>query len=84
MVDGKPEIIELQMDSGASHVMPSVVYYANGSTSVGKDALLHILDDPKHTVAGAKRFVGRPYESLIVQSLLSHFPYKLVPVHSVS
>jgi molecular chaperone DnaK len=46
---------------------------------VGRNAKGQLLFNPTQTVHGAKRLVGRAFDSAVVQSMLSHFPYDVVP-----
>ena len=46
---------------------------------VGHLARAQLLTNPRHTVYGAKRLVGRPFESDVVQDIRSKFAYEIVP-----
>ncbi|MEO0812416.1 MAG: Hsp70 family protein, partial [Myxococcota bacterium] len=46
---------------------------------VGTAAVERLIGDPRRTVFGAKRFIGREYDSPAVQKMLSRFPYRVVP-----
>ncbi len=82
MLEGKPRIIALHDQEGAPlgvRSVPSVVRYDGArNISVGHAALHGILDSPRSTIYGAKRFIGRPFDSLPVQRMLNKFPYRLI------
>ncbi|MEM6733734.1 MAG: Hsp70 family protein, partial [Myxococcota bacterium] len=81
LVDGSPVVVEVADAQGSiSRTLPSVVSYDDrGGAQVGKSALMGRADEPRRTVFGAKRFIGRDYESTVVQDMLSRFPYRIVP-----
>ena len=61
-------------------VIPSMVAQASsGDLLVGGPARDQAVTNPRGTVFGAKRLIGRPFESLAVQELRSAFPYDIVP-----
>lgn len=83
LIDGKPVVIDLR-DSGDMRAgvrsIPSVVAFdENSNSKVGTTALAQMATDPKRVVSGAKRFLGRQYDSPSVQKMLAHFPNKIVP-----
>ena len=60
-------------------VMPSVVWYrAADKAVVGHAARSQIIDDPRHTIFEAKRFLGRRYQSEYVARHREKFAYELV------
>jgi molecular chaperone DnaK len=74
---GQPYVIPTE---NQERTVPSVISFTkNGSILVGKPAKDQLCIDPKNTVYGAKRFIGRPFNSPIVQSLKGSFPYELIP-----
>jgi len=82
--DGKPVIIDLGdpdvPGTAGNRTLPSVVAYDDQDrVIVGSRAVQDLGRNPKRTVFGAKRFIGRTYESPAVQSMLSHFPYRIMP-----
>jgi molecular chaperone DnaK len=83
VVGGKPQIIDVRDENDhrpGVRSIPSVVAFAeNGSETVGLAALEGIASNPRQTIFGAKRFIGRTYDSPVVQSMLTRFPYKVVP-----
>ncbi len=59
--------------------LPSVVALsARGELLVGGVAKDQILTNPRNTIYGAKRLIGRPFQSRIVQELRDHFTYDIV------
>lgn len=82
-VDDKPTIInlaDLDLPTGSPRTLPSVVAYDDeGRTTVGTKAQDGLPRNPRRTIFGAKRFIGRTYDSAAVQSMLGRFPYKVVP-----
>ncbi|MEN9798905.1 MAG: hypothetical protein RL653_2601 [Pseudomonadota bacterium] len=61
-------------------VIPSTVAVsASGDVLVGGPARDQAVTNPRNTVFGAKRLIGRPYESTAVEELRGYFPYEIVP-----
>lgn len=83
VVEGKPVIVDLGDPDAATKggkTLPSIVgYETDGRIRIGERALEGLARNAKSTVFGAKRFIGRVYDSPAVQSMLSRFPYKVVP-----
>lgn len=62
-----------------SHVLPSVAWYhAPDKALVGHAARKQIIDDPRHTIFGAKRFMGRRYQSEFVARHRDRFAFDIV------
>jgi molecular chaperone DnaK len=62
-----------------SHILPSVVWYpGKDKFLVGVHARQQIIDDPKHTVFGSKRFLGRRFQSEFVSRHKDRFAFELV------
>jgi molecular chaperone DnaK len=60
-------------------MMPSVVWFhAAEKALVGHAARTQIIDDPRHTIFEAKRFLGRRYQSEYVAKHREHFAYELL------
>ncbi|HYG68911.1 MAG TPA: Hsp70 family protein, partial [Anaeromyxobacteraceae bacterium] len=60
--------------------IPSVVAFdAQGRLRVGHPARRQLLVNPRNTVYGSKRLVGRPFASPTVQSCRDRFAYEIVP-----
>ncbi|MFN0062673.1 MAG: Hsp70 family protein [Myxococcaceae bacterium] len=60
-------------------ILPSVVAVsAKGDLLVGGVAKDQMVTNPKNTIYGAKRLIGRKYESRVVQELRSYFTYDIV------
>jgi molecular chaperone DnaK len=74
--DGRPYVIPSR--EGHNTVPSIVALNARNRIVVGHLAKAQLLTNPKATVYGAKRLVGRPYESDAVQEIRSKFAYEIV------
>jgi len=74
--DGRPYVIPSR--EGYSTVPSIVAVNARGKVVVGHNARGQLLTSPKQTVYGAKRLVGRAYDSAAVQEFRQRFPYEIV------
>ena len=71
-------VAETLPDADGRHLLPSVVRYgAGGSTVVGDAALAAAHRDPLNTIASVKRLMGRGVED--VRRLGKNMPYDFVP-----
>ncbi|MCE9667957.1 Hsp70 family protein [Myxococcus stipitatus] len=62
-----------------SFTLPSVVWFhAKDKAIVGHAARRQIIDDPRHTVFGAKRFLGRRFQSEYVTQHKDKYAFELV------
>src|SRR5579862_1908986 len=60
-------------------ILPSVVALsAKGDLLVGGVAKDQMVTNPKNTIYGAKRLIGRKYNSKVVQDLKSYCNYEIV------
>ena len=60
-------------------ILPSVVAIsARGDLLVGGSAKDQMITNPKNTIWGAKRLIGRKYNSRLVQELRQYYPYDIV------
>ncbi|MBQ3275404.1 molecular chaperone DnaK [Candidatus Saccharibacteria bacterium] len=76
MVAGKPEVIT---NSEGDRTTPSVVAVTKkGDRLVGKVAQRQRVTNPKNTIYGIKRLIGRKYNDKEVQKDLDIMPYKIV------
>ncbi len=76
MVAGKPEVIT---NSEGDRTTPSVVAVTKkGERLVGKVAQRQRVTNPKNTIYGIKRLIGRKFEDKEVQHDLDISPYKIV------
>ncbi|MBQ9029317.1 molecular chaperone DnaK [Candidatus Saccharibacteria bacterium] len=76
MVAGKPEVIT---NAEGDRTTPSVVAVTKkGDRLVGKVAQRQRVTNPKNTIYGIKRLIGRKYEDKEVQHDLDIMPYKIV------
>jgi molecular chaperone DnaK len=74
--DGRPYVIPSR--EGYNTVPSIVALNSRHRVVVGHLAKAQLLTNPKATVYGAKRLVGRPFESDVVQELRSKFAYEIV------
>lgn len=73
VISASPEVIP---DEAGRQLLPSVVrYLADGSVSVGAEALAHASTDAKNTIFSAKRLIGRRSVDL---ANLPSLPYDIV------
>ena len=76
MVAGKPEVIT---NAEGDRTTPSVVAVTKkGERLVGKVAQRQRVTNPKNTIYGIKRLIGRKYSDKEVQRDLDIMPYKIV------
>jgi molecular chaperone DnaK len=75
--DGRPYVIPSR--EGYNTVPSIVALNSRNRIVVGHLARAQLLTNPRATVYGAKRLVGRPFESEVVQEIRSKFAYEIVP-----
>jgi molecular chaperone DnaK len=75
--DGRPYVVPSR--EGHNTVPSVVALNARNRIVVGHLARAQLLTNPRATVYGAKRLVGRPFESDVVQEIRSKFAYEIVP-----
>ena len=76
MVAGKPEVIT---NSEGDRTTPSVVAVTKkGDRLIGKVAQRQRVTNPKNTIYGIKRLIGRKYSDKEVHKDLDIMPYKIV------
>jgi molecular chaperone DnaK len=75
--DGRPYIIPSR--EGYNTVPSIVALNSRNRIVVGHLAKAQLLTNPRATVYGAKRLVGRSFESDVVQEIRSKFAYEIVP-----
>jgi molecular chaperone DnaK len=74
--DGKPFVIPSRE---GYNTIPSVVALSDkGKLMVGHPAKSQLLINPRNTVYGAKRLIGRAFKSPVVTDLLGRFSYEIV------
>ncbi|HET7786999.1 MAG TPA: Hsp70 family protein [Myxococcales bacterium] len=76
MRHGKPFVIPSR--EGYNTIPSIVAINDKGNVIVGHPAKGQLLINPTNTVYGAKRLVGRQFESPVVRDLIDRFPYKIV------
>jgi len=74
--DGKPYVIPSR--EGYNTVPSIVALNARNRIVVGHLARAQLLTNPRQTVWGAKRLVGRAYDTPVVQDIKSKFAYEIV------
>jgi len=74
--DGRAQIIPSR--EGYNTVPSMVALNQRQQIVVGQSAKSQLLFNPTHTVHGAKRLLGRAFDSAIVQGMLPHLPYPVV------
>ena len=76
---GKLRLVPTAQPPQKSFILPSVVWYPNNAQAlVGHAARTQIIDDPRHTVFGAKRFLGRRFQSEFVARNKDRFAFDVV------
>ncbi len=75
--DGRPYVIPSR--DGRTAVPSVVALDSRNRIVVGQDARAQLLTSPRSTVHGAKRLVGRPFDSPSVQEIRSKLAYEIVP-----
>jgi molecular chaperone DnaK len=73
--DGKPYVIPSR--EGHNTVPSIVALNSRHKLVVGHNAKGQALTNPRQTVFGAKRLVGRAFDSEVVQDLATRFPYEI-------
>jgi molecular chaperone DnaK len=75
-VDGKARVLSSRQ---GYRTIPSVVAFdAQGRLLVGHPAKAQMIINPRNTVYGSKRLVGRPFQSPTVQACRDRFHYEIV------
>jgi molecular chaperone DnaK len=74
---GKPAILHSR--EGHNTVPSILALNARGKLVVGHPAKGQMLTNPRQTVYGAKRLVGRAYDSPLVQQIRDRFAYEIAP-----
>src|SRR6218665_2942580 len=75
--NNKPGVLPSR--EGHNTVPPIIALNTRGRLVVGHPAKGQMLTNPRQTVYGAKRLVGRPYDSTIVQQIRDRFAYEIAP-----
>jgi len=70
-------IADTMADENGNHLLPSVVHYADGKSSVvGNDALIAGQKDPVNTISSVKRMMGRSF--LEINSVINRSSNRIV------
>ncbi len=77
---GKPSVVASR--EGHNTVPSIIALNARGKLVVGHPAKGQMLTNPRQTVYGSKRIVGRAYDSAVVQEVKERFAYEIVPGES--
>jgi molecular chaperone DnaK len=75
--NGKPQVLNSR--EGYNTVPSIIALNARGRIVVGHPAKSQMLTNPRQTVYGAKRLVGRAYESPTVRQIKDRFHYEIAP-----
>jgi molecular chaperone DnaK len=76
VINDKPQVIPSRK---GYRTIPSIVAYTDeGRLLVGHPAKAQMELNPKNTVYGSKRLVGRPYSSPAVQQMKDRFHYEII------
>lgn len=74
MESGKGKVIENQE---GNRTTPSIINYGN-QIKVGESAKRQSVTDPKNTISGSKRLIGRKYEDKEVSTFKEVCPFKII------
>src|SRR5271169_922142 len=76
MENGKPKVIE---NAEGARTTPSIIaYMEDGEVLVGAAAKRQAVTNPKNTLYGVKRLIGRRFEEPMVQKDIAMVPYGIV------
>ncbi len=76
MENGKPKVIE---NAEGARTTPSIIaYMEDGEILVGAAAKRQAVTNPKNTLYGVKRLIGRRFEEPMVQKDIAMVPYSIV------
>jgi len=76
MENGKPKVIE---NAEGARTTPSIIaYMEDGEVLVGASAKRQAVTNPKNTLYGVKRLIGRRFEEPMVQKDIAMVPYNIV------
>ena len=81
VIDGKPQVVPSKK---GYHIIPSIVSCtSDGRILVGHAAKDQMMLNPRETVYGSKRLIGRPFDSPAVRQIKDRFHYDIIegPTH---
>ena len=70
--------VEIIPNEFGNYITPSIVSFIEGQPIVGDSAIPQMISNPKNTIFGIKRLIGRHFNDSEVQSEIKHLPYKVV------
>jgi len=70
--------VEIIANSTGNRITPSVVAYTEEERLIGNAAANQISMNPKNTIYGAKRILGKRFDDPILQKDIASFPFKVV------
>lgn len=76
--NGKPEII---INDKGHRITPSYVAFTKKERLIGDDAKKQIGGNPKNTVFGIKRIIGRKCNDLVIQKDIQDWPFVVKSIH---
>ncbi len=77
--DGRPQLLPLESGGRASALASVIALDDKERFLFGARAKAQLLTDPKNTLYGAKRLIGRRARSRKLRELQKRFPYAIVP-----
>ena len=70
--------VEIIANSTGNRITPSVVAYTEEERLIGNAAANQISMNPKNSIYGAKRILGKRFDDPILQKDIASFPFKVV------
>ena len=70
--------VEIIANSTGNRITPSVVAYTDEERLIGNAAANQISMNPKNTIYGAKRILGKRFDDPILQKDIASFPFKVI------
>ncbi|KAK6463000.1 chaperone [Scheffersomyces coipomensis] len=74
--------VKIIVNDQGNRTTPSYVAFTDTDRLVGDAAYYQAQFNPRNTIFGAKRLIGREFDDDIVQSDIKHLPYKVVDVNN--
>lgn len=70
--------VEVIPDEENRRSIPSVVAFTSSSVLVGHEAVEHSQENPQNTIYDAKRFIGKRFQTEVLQQESSRYPFKVL------